>query len=449
MHQYDCIVIGSGQGGIPFNNHMARSGRRVVTFERAHLGGSCVNYGCTPSKTLIGCARAAALVSRAERFGVETGEVSVSFTNVMRRVRDVREQWRQGVAKTRDVEGHDVVMAEARFVKPGVVEADGQQYTAPLIVIDTGSSPAVPPIEGLDEVDYLTSLNIFDLVDRPDRLLVIGGGYIGCELGQALAQLGLAVTLVEQEDYLLAREEPWVSEFLQKQLSDEGLDIVTGRRVERVARRGRVCDVTLDNGRTIEVDQIFVAVGQKPNTEALNCSAGGIELDDKRLIRIDDQFRTTAEGVFAIGEVAGQPAFTPVAYEDHRRLLGILAGQNRRRDDRLIPHAIFTQPQIARCGMNETQARQAGHDVRCEEKDLGSVARAVEWDLPGGNARLVVDRSDNRLLGATLIGHEAAELIHMFIAPIQHGMSIEQLSETVPVHPTFGEAMHSLVRDLA
>lgn len=448
MHQYDCIVIGSGQGGIPLNNHMARSGKRVVTFERAHLGGSCVNHGCTPSKTLIGCARAAAAAGRAERFGVEVGRITVDFDKVMQRVRRIRDQWRQGVARTRDVDGHDVVMAEARFVEPGVVEADDQQYTAPLIVIDTGSSPIVPPIEGLDDIDYLTNLNIFDLTERPDRLLVIGGGYIGCELGQALAQLGVSVTLIEQQDNLLPHEAPWIGRFLQRRLTDDQVNVITGRSVQRVVANGDACDVTLDDDQTVQTDRVFVAVGQSPNTRALNCAAGGIELDDQGFVKIDDQYSTTAEGVYAIGEAAGQPAFTPVAYEDHRRLLAILRGQPRRRDDRVIPHAVFTQPQIARCGMNESQARQAGHEVVCEEKDLSSVARAEEWDLPAGTARLVADRSDGRLLGATIIGYEAAELIHMFTAPIQHKMTIEQLSETVPVHPTFGESMHSLVRDM-
>lgn len=449
MNELDLIVIGSGQGGIPLANARARAGHRVALFERGHLGGSCVNYGCTPSKTLLASAHMAAVARRASHLGIHC-DPRVDFQAVMQRVRDVRDTWRQGVNRTEDVENLTVVHAEARFVDRRVIEADGRRYTAPLIVIDTGTRANIPPIDGIDHVAYLTNQTIFELTACPRRLAVLGGGYVGCELGQAFEQLGSHVTLVEGESLPMPHEDACVGEALQAAFEADGLTLHMNRRIEQVEQvDDGAIRCRLDSGDAFEADALLVAAGRRPNTDALDAEAGGIELDDRGHVRVDDQLRTTADGVYAIGDVAGQPAFTHVSYEDHRRLLDIVEGGSRTRDDRVLSYACFTDPQVGRCGMNERQAAEAGIACRCEEKNLGQSARGVEWDYTNGYARVVVEKKTEKLIGATIVGHEAAELVHMFIAPIEHGLTWGQLSETVPIHPTFGEAMHALMRQFA
>jgi pyruvate/2-oxoglutarate dehydrogenase complex dihydrolipoamide dehydrogenase (E3) component len=442
----DLIVVGAGQGGVPLAADFARAGKRVVLFERSHLGGTCVNVGCTPSKAFLASAHNAGRARAAAEIGVHC-DVRVDVPAIMRRVNEVRGEWRAGIATRLRDAGVRVVMAEARFVGERMLVGGDVAVQAPLVLLDTGTSPACPPIEGLAEVPYLTNETFFDLEDLPKRFSVIGGGYVGLELGQGLRRLGCQVTILETGKRLIPREDADATDVLAKALRDDGVDLRIGHSA-RCVRHGEAFCLHLDDGSEIESDAVLVAAGRTPNTAALDCAKSGVELDDRHFVKTDAQLRTTCNGVYALGEVAGQPAFTHVSWEDYRRVKAIIDGGSRTKDDRVLGYATFTEPQLGRVGMNEEEARRKGHEVRVVTYQLEDDARGVEWNLKRGFYRLVVDAKSEAILGATLVGYEAGEIVHTILAHMEAGSTWRVLEQSVHIHPTFGEGLPSLARKL-
>lgn len=445
MQTADAIVIGSGQGGVPLAEELAKRGRRVVMIERDTIGGSCVNYGCTPSKAFLAAAHAAGRARRASTLGVNA-TVEVDFAFVMNRLREIVARFRGNDERRLTDAGVEIVRAEGRFTNTRVVRAGERELTAPLIVINTGTSATIPDISGLAGTPFLTNRSFFSQTVLPPRLLVLGGGYIGLELGQGMARLGSRVTIVQHADRVLEREEPAVSDVLQRSLEDDGIIMHLASQVQRAQYDGSAFILTLQNGDTLEGDALLVATGRTPNTAALNLSASAIDADDHGYVKIDARFRTSCDGVYAIGDVSGQPAFTHVSWEDHRRLLSILDGGDRTRDDRVLGYAVFTDPQVGRAGLTFDQARARGIDARCEELPLSDVARAIEWGDERGFYRMVVDAATDEIIGATLVGYEAAELVHVIIAHMQNGATWQTLDDSVHIHPTYAEGLPSLAR---
>jgi len=444
MERVDVMVIGSGQGGVPFAVDRAKRGERVILFDRGRLGGSCVNYGCTPSKAFLAAAHTAGRARHGKELGVR-GDVSVDFGATMDRVRSIRDKWMNGVEKRVAAAGIRIVRAEASFSGERVVTAGGEQFEAPLILIDTGTSPLVPLVPGLAGTPYMTNLDFFDQRVLPKRLLVMGGGYIGLELGQGMARCGCDVHVVDSNARVLAREEPDASEALAKGLLADGMSLHLGRKAVDIRYDGAF-EMDLDDGSTLQADALLVAVGRRPNAEALAPEKSGIALDRRGYIGIDARFATSCGGVYAIGDVAGQPAFTHVSWEDHRRLEDILAGGVRSRDDRVLAYSTYTEPQVARVGMTADEAKKTGHDVRAVTLPIGDVARAVEWGQTVGFFRLVVDKQSELILGATMVGYETAELIHVILAHMEAGSTWRVLERSVHVHPTYAEGLPSLAR---
>lgn len=444
MERVDVIVIGSGQGGVPFAVDRAKRGERVVLFDRDRLGGSCVNYGCTPSKAFLAAAHTAGRARHGKELGVR-GDVSVDFAATMDRVRAVRGEWLDGVEKKVANAKIRVVRAEASFSGEREVTAAGERFEAPLILIDTGTSPIVPHVPGLAGTPYMTNHDFFDQRVLPKRLIVMGGGYIGLELGQGMARCGSEVHIIDSNARVLAREEPDASEALAQGLIADGMSLHLGRTVVDVRYDGAF-DMKLDDGSSLQADALLVAVGRRPNTEALAPERSNIALDKRGNIGIDARFATSCDGVYAIGDVAGQPAFTHVSWEDHRRLEDILAGGTRTRDDRVLAYSTYTEPQVARVGMTADEARKTGRDVRAVTLPITEVARAVEWGQTLGFFRLVVDKQSDKILGATLVGYETAELIHVILAHMEAGSSWRVLERSVHVHPTYAEGLPSLAR---
>jgi len=444
----DLIVIGSGQGGVPFAANLAEKGKRVVLFERGRLGGSCVNYGCTPSKSFLAAAHSAGRARRAGPLGIHA-EVSVDFPAVMNRTRAIRDEFMSHVARWFEKAGVETVHAQAAFSGERQVTGGDRVVRAPLVVIDTGTTAAVPDIPGLASVPYLTNESFFELTSLPQCLLVMGGGYIGLELGQGMARAGSQVHIIDHNMRVLAREEMDASQALERSLSEDGVRLHLGCSVERVDAAGGALSLRLDNGERLDGDALLVALGRQPNTAALNATAGGVELDAHGTIKVDRQLRTTAQGVYAIGDVAGQPAFTHVSWEDYRRLCDIIAGGTRTRDDRVLAYTTFTEPQVARVGMTLAQAQSKGIDARAVTLPLTSVARAIEWGQTDGSYRLVVDKSNDMILGATLVGYEAGELVHVILAHMEAGSTWHVLDRSVHIHPTYAEGLPSLARLLA
>ncbi len=443
----DAIVIGSGQGGVPLAVDLAHAGKSVVLFERADLGGTCVNTGCTPSKAFLAAAHTAGRARAGGRLGIG-GTITIDFGTTMERVRAIVRSFRDGVRGRIERAGVRCVAAEASFESAHTVRAGSDRFTAPLIVVDTGAAPLIPPIDGLAEVPYLTDKTFFELRRLPQRVVVIGGGYIGLELGQGLARCGARVEIVQHGAYLLDREEQDVAEELARAFRAEAIGVHLHTDVTAIRPAANRLTVTLSSGISLTADALLVATGRAPNTAPLDCSAAGIALDERGYIAIDDHFRTTAEGIYAIGDVAGQPPFTHVSWEDYRRVKAILEGKERTRHDRVLGYAVYSEPQVGRAGMTLEEAQRKGIRARAATLPITEIARGIEWGHEFGFFRIVVDERDDRILGATLVGYEAAELVHVFIALMECGATWRTLERMVGIHPTYGEGLASLARRL-
>jgi dihydrolipoamide dehydrogenase len=445
VDEVDLIVIGSGQGGVPLAAEFGKAGKRVVLFERDRLGGSCVNYGCTPSKAFLASAHAAGRARLATGLGVHCA-VHVDQRAVLERVRTVRGEWNAAIAPRLEGAGVEIVRASAAFTGERTVRGGEREVRAPIVVIDTGTRPLVPPIRGLDGVPYLTNMTFFDQVTLPERLLVVGGGYIGLELGQGARRLGSAVTIVHAADRLLEGEEPDASATLRTSFERDGVALRLSTHAEAVEYDGRTFRLTLAQGETLEAEGLLIATGRVPNTPDLQLARTGVTTRTGGFVVVDDFLETACPGVYAIGDAAGQPAFTHVSWEDYRRLSSTLAGKPRRRNDRVLSYSTFTEPQVGRTGLTLAQALASGVDAKAVTLPLERVARAAEWDLELGYFRLVVDNRSGKILGATFVGYEAGELVQIVGFGIELGATWRQLDDFVAIHPTFAEGLPSLAR---
>jgi len=445
----DAIVIGAGQAGVPIARRLARAGRNVLLVERAELGGTCVNEGCTPTKTIIASARAAHVARTAGRLGVRTGPVSVDFAAVMARKAAVVKRWRDGVGAGLEAAGVAVARGHARFVGERTVEVSGARETAPLVVVNTGARPAVPRLPGLDALPWLDSRRVMELQELPRHLLVLGGGYIGCEFGQAFRRFGAEVTLVDHNPHLLSREDGDVSSALEDAFRAEGIGLELGVAPESVSGGPGDVRLRLAGGRELRGTHLLVAAGRRANTDDLGCEAGGVALDARGFVKVDDRYRTSAPGVFAVGDVTGGPQFTHTSWDDHRLLLALLDGTSEAgRASRLVPYAVFTDPQVAGVGLSEKEARARGVAYEVATMPFGHVARAIELDETAGTMKVLLDPATERILGAFLVGAEAGELIHVFAALMRAGATARAIVDAEFVHPTFGEGLQSLVMRL-
>ncbi len=447
----DVIVIGSGQAGVPLAARLAEAGRRVLLAEAAELGGTCVNDGCTPTKTMIASARAAHVARHAGRLGVRAGQVTVDLAAVVERKDAIVRQWRASVQKRleRARERLSLIRARARFVGPREIEAGGERHSADVVVVNAGCRPALPPIPGLAETPRLDNSSVMDLRRLPARLIVLGGGYIGCEFAQMFRRFGSEVVVVEALERLLSLEDPETSQALRGVFEREGIDVKTGARAQAVKSEGDGIAVRLETGEELRGSHLLAAVGRRPNTDDLGCDAAGIELDARGYNNVDDHYRSSAEGVYAVGDVTPGPQFTHAAWDDHRLLYDFLMGRAARgRSERLVPITAFTDPEVARVGLTEQQARASGLVIEVAKMPFGQIARAIESDETAGAMKLLIDAKSERILGAAIVGAMAGELIHVFVALMQAGASARALVDAECVHPTFAEGLQSLAMKL-
>ncbi|MGH7727279.1 MAG: FAD-dependent oxidoreductase [Vulcanimicrobiaceae bacterium] len=448
IREVDAIVIGSGQGGVPLAVTLAQRGRRVALFERGPFGGTCINTGCTPSKAFLAGAHAVGRARRATALGLR-GEVRLDFPAAMERVRGLVASWSAATRARLVSAGVELVAGEAAFCGERTVAAADVTLRAPLVVIDSGAAPSLPPLAGLRDVPYLDNRSFFAQTALPQRFLVLGGGYIGLELGQGMARAGSEVHVVDPHPHVLDREEADAGAVLESALGADGVQFHLGANATAVRRAGDAIVLALADGSELIGDALLVATGRVPNTADLHCERAGIALDGRGFVAVDAHLRTSASGVYALGDVAGGPAFTHVSWEDHRRILAALDGEPRTRDDRVLAYSTFTEPQLARVGFTLAQAQAGGHRARAVTLPLSSVARAVEWNEERGFYRLVVDEDDDRILGATLVGYEAGEIVHAILAHIVSGSGWQRLDQSVHIHPTFSEGLPSLARLVA
>ena len=447
----DVIVIGSGQAGVPLAARLARAGRSVLLVERGALGGTCVNTGCTPTKTLVASARAAHVARTGGRLGVRAGAVEVDFPAVIARKDAMVRAWQEAVERRIAGAAPNLRLARghARLVGERAVEVGGERHRAATVVLDVGARPVEPPIPGLDTVRWLDNRRVMELPALPGHLLVVGGGYVGCELAQAFRRFGAAVTIVEPGPHLLAREDPETSAALEEVFRDEGITLHLGARAAEVAADEGGVAVQLSTGARVAGSHLLVATGRRPNTDDLGCEAAGVRLDPRGFVGVDDSYRTSAPGVYAVGDCAGGPQFTHAAWDDHRLLFDVLMERpGRGRKDRLIPYAVYTDPQVAGVGLNEREARARGVAHEAATMPFGQIARAVETGETAGVLKILVDPASERILGASIVGAEAGELIHVFAALMQAGATARALVELEAIHPSFAEGLQALVMTL-
>ena len=451
---YDGIVIGAGQGGGPLSTTLGRAGQKVAIIEKEFPGGSCVNYGCSPTKTMVASARAAHIARRAADYGVNfQGPVTVDMKKVRERKRAIVEMFRSGSQRGLERgENVDLIFGEASFTGPKTIKVklnDGgeQELTANTIYINTGTRPAIPPIEGLDKVDYLTNRNIMELDTVPGRLLVLGGGYIGLEFGQMFRRFGAEVTIIEASDKFIAREDRDVADEVEKILREDGIELLIGHKAVKAAQTNGKIQLTVQSGdgeKTLEGSHLLVGAGRTPNSDMLNLEAAGIETE-RGFIKVNDKLETSAEGVYALGDVKGGPAFTHISYDDFRLLReNHTNGGNRTINGRLVPYTVFMDPQLARIGLSEEQARAQGLNIRVAKMPMSHVARALEIDETRGLMKAIVDADTNQILGATVLGVEGGEVMTVIQMAMMGKVPYTEIKDGVFAHPLMAESLNNL-----
>jgi pyruvate/2-oxoglutarate dehydrogenase complex dihydrolipoamide dehydrogenase (E3) component len=456
---YDVVVIGAGQAGVPLSQALARAGRRTALIEREHVGGTCINKGCTPTKTMVASAKVAYFDRRSADYGVSNGQVSVDMVAVRQRKRDMVRSFRSGSERRLHDAGVDLIMGEARFSGPKELEArlnDGGQtlrLTAENIFINTGARPANPPIEGLENVDALNSTTIMELDEVPDHLLVLGGSYVGLEFAQMFRRFGSEVTVVQRGGRLMSREDADVAEAVAEIMRQDGIEVLLGTQAQRAEQTGRkkirLMVSTPEGEGTLEGSHLLVAAGRPANTEELNLEAAGVETNRRGQIEVNDRLETSAEGVWALGDVKGGPAFTHISYDDFRIIrTNLLEGGNATIAGRKVPYTVFIDPQLGRAGLSEQEAREQGLNVRVAKIPMSYVTRAVEVDEPRGFMKAIVDADTDQILGCAILGVEGGEVAAMLQIAMMGGLPYTVLSDAIFAHPTLAESLNTLFSNL-
>jgi pyruvate/2-oxoglutarate dehydrogenase complex dihydrolipoamide dehydrogenase (E3) component len=461
---YDLIVIGAGQGGGPLAGAFARAGKRVALIERAHVGGSCINIGCSPTKTIVASARVAHLAGRSGEYGVRFGDdgagepaVSVDLRRVRERKQQIVDSFRSGSERALASAGVNLIRAHARFTAPRTVATDGPDgnatLTADLVVINTGLRSAVPPIPGLDGIDYLTSTSIMELIEVPEHLVVLGGGYTGLEFAQAYRRFGSRVTVVERGSQLLEHEDEDIAAAVADILRDEGIEVLLNAEVASVGRDGDGALVRWrgsgtasdEHGDSVRGSHLLLASGRRPNTDDLGIDAAGVRTDDRGYIVASERLETSEPGTYVIGDVKGGPAFTHISYDDFRVLrTNLLEGGSATTADRVVPYVVFIDPQLGAVGITEREARASSRNIRVAKLPMSHVARALEVDETRGFMKAIVDADTQRILGARVLGIEGGEIAAIFQVAMMGDLPYTALRDAVFSHPTTAEALNSL-----
>lgn len=455
---FDAVLLGAGQANNPLSRSLARAGRRVALIERGRIGGTCVNVGCTPTKTMAASARVAYLARRASEYGVHPGEVDVRLDEVRDRTRAIVEKFSSGSERQLETaDGLELIRGEGSFTGPRTVRValsggGVRTLTGELVVIDTGCRPSRPDIPGLDTVSHLDSTGILGLDATPDHLIVLGGGYIGVEFAQMFRRFGSRVTLVQKGGQLLPREDPDMAGALAEILREDGLEVVLDAEASEISGSGGEVRLTCRVGgreRTATGSHLLVATGRTPNTEGLNLSAAGIRTDDQGFIPVNERLETNAPGVYALGDVNGGPAFTHVSHNDNQILReNLLHNAGRTTTGRLVPFTVFTDPQFGRVGLTEREARDRGHRVRIARLPMDRVARAVEIGEARGVLKAVVDRRTDLILGCAALGIEGGEIMSMVQLAMMGGLPYQRLRDEMFAHPTLARGLNNLFAHL-
>ena len=452
---YDAVVIGSGQGGNPLATALAQAGRKTALVEREHVGGTCINEGCTPTKTMVASAKVAYFDRRSADYGIQNGPVTVDMTKVRRRKRDLVESFRGGSEqRIKETEGLDLLMGEASFSGPKELEVrlnggETLQLTADDIFINVGARPADPPVEGLHTVPTLNSTTIMELDEVPEHLLVLGGGYVGLEFAQMFRRFGSEVTVVQRGKQLLSREDTDVADAVAEILREDGIEVLLETQARRAEQgddgRIQLTVHTPEDERMLEGSHLLTTAGRPPNTDLLHLEATGVETDKRGFVKTNERLETNVPGIYAMGDVKGGPAFTHISYDDFRIIrTNLLEGGDASIADRLVPYTVFIDPQLGRVGLSEQEAREQDRNVRVAKMPMSHVARALEVDEPRGMMKAVVDADSGQILGCAVLGIEGGEVMAMMQIAMLGKVPYTALREAVFSHPTLAESLNNL-----
>lgn len=453
VQDFDLLVVGGGKAGKSLAMDLAAAGQRVAMVERGMIGGTCINVACIPTKTLVNSARLLQVTQRAAEFGITGAEAPTINIDLLRsRKEDVVGTMVAGQRKSFVASGMDLVIGQARFVAPRTVEvldSDGNVSTlrGTNVVVNTGMVPFVPDVPGLRAAQPLTSTTILELTELPASIIIVGGGYIGCEFASMLAIMGVQVTLLQRGSSLLAREDPDVAAAVSAGLEANGVAVKLGVEAVAVSRVGGVVSANLSDGSNVSAAEILVSVGRTPVTSELGLDAAGIELTDHGLVRVDEYLRTTAEGVWAAGDVAGSPQFTHASWNDYRILKTNLSGGSWSTHGRLVPYCVFTTPELGRVGLSEHEARAAGLNIRVATMPVSAIPRARTVGALDGVWKAVVERDTDQILGVSLLGNDSSEVIAVVQMAILGKLPYQQLRDAVIAHPTMAEGLQLLLSD--
>jgi pyruvate/2-oxoglutarate dehydrogenase complex dihydrolipoamide dehydrogenase (E3) component len=452
--RYDALIIGSGEAGKHIAWTMAQMGHRTAVVERKLIGGSCPNIACLPSKNIVHSAKVASFARRAAEFGLELGSFKIDMAGVQRRKRKMVEDEIQGHLNLYKASGAELIMGSARFIAQRTVEVslnDGgtRLIAGDRVFLNLGSRATIPDVPGAAAAKPMTHIQLLDLDRLPEHLIAIGGGYVGLELSQAMRRFGSRVTLIERSPQIASQEDADVSAALLELFRDEGIEVLLGTEIVRVeglsGQQVRVHVKDANGERVIEGSDLLVAVGRVPNTQEIALDKTGVELDARGYIKVNERLETTAPSIWAVGDCAGSPQFTHVAFDDFRVIRDNLNGGNRTTLNRLIPYCIFTDPELARIGLNEAQAKSRGIECRVVKIPMAAVFRAETLSEPRGFLKMLIEKDSDRILGITVFGVEASEPMATVQTAMLAGLPYTALRDAIFAHPTAAEGLVRLL----
>ena len=450
---FDVIVIGAGQAGPALAARCSKEGLHTAMVERGHFGGTCVNVGCIPTKTLVASARAVHMARRGDEFGFATGDVRVEMARVKARKDRIVQQSREGVAKWLHGLAHtEVIVGEASFMAPRTIQVGERRLTAPRVFINVGARAQRPDLKGVNDVPTLDNVSILELDQVPEHLVIVGGSYIGLEFAQIMRRFGARVTLVERAAHLLPREDDDVADGIRAILEAEGVRIQLGAECLSLSRQGGQIAVSAlcgPDAQSVVGSHVLLAAGRRPNTDRLGLDRAGVETDKRGYIVVDDQCRASAEGVWAVGDCNGRGAFTHTSWNDHEIVVANLFDADPRRiSDRIPCYALFIDPALGRVGMSEREVRASGRQALLGKMPMQRVGRAREAGETQGFMKVLVDAGNQRILGAAILGMNGDEVVHALLDVMAADQPYTVMSRAVHIHPTVSELLPTLLQQL-
>ncbi|MEQ7802031.1 mercuric reductase [Pedobacter sp. ASV1-7] len=458
MKHYDAIIIGAGQAGIPLAKKLAAAGKKTAIIEKRLVGGTCINDGCTPTKAMIASAHAAYSARTAGELGVSTGSVKVDLKKIKQRKDDIVNSFRASSQKgLESTKGLELILGEATFSgtkELTIVDSHGakQKISADLIFINTGASANIPELEGLESIPYLTSTTILDLTEIPEHLVILGGNYIGLEFGQMFHRFGSKVTIIEKSSRIMPHEDEDISAELTTILEDEGLIILTNATIDRIQEKDTVLKLNLKSDhktKSLTASHLLIATGRTPQTKSLNLEIPGVITDKEGNILVDEKLETNVKDIFALGDVKGGAAFTHIAYNDFTIVYRNLVEKcNLSTVNRSVPYCMFTDPQLGRIGISESEARKKGLDFMVAKIPMSQVARGIETGETLGFMKAIVDKKSKQILGAAILASEGGEIVSVLQMAIEGGITYDKIRYGVFAHPTYSESLNNLFMKL-